>query len=505
MDRNTGRINTTHGPTMLLPDPRDAVIVRRVLSGKEVILWYPGNPEALAYNRDLAASAAAAAEQTKGFVSEAGYRSTSGRIAENYNEIVDRAALETVVSDEFSRETQFTPPRTVTLDTKFDGVPAISVWTGYAVQVVNKEGERKVVNGPANILLDYDESLEILELSTNKPKNTDKLQRTVYLRTRNNKVSDIVEVETKDHVRVKVKLSMLVNFEGEPEEWFQVENYVKLLCDHVRSVLKGKVKKIGIEHFYAGHVEIIRDSILGASSQDGRTGMEFDENGMIVRDVEILDFTIENHEISQLLDQAQFDAVHSNIELENTERSHDMHIRRSAFERKTADANAETVRHKLAIDEELLVKRTSLSIAETAAQIKRAEEATKANAANEKAEDVLHKSRLNREKQVADQRHAILQAESDLEIAGLQAEVEATVKRFEAASGSMSEALIALSRDDVLIKVAKAASIQSMIGGDSITDVIQKIFRGTPLGALDVTKWLGAASLPEGIKAGVGD
>ena len=39
--------------------------------------------------------------------------------------------------------------------------------------------------------------LEVMELSTGKPKNTDALMKTVYLRTKNNKVSDIVAVETK--------------------------------------------------------------------------------------------------------------------------------------------------------------------------------------------------------------------------------------------------------------------------------------------------------------------
>ena len=41
----------------------------------------------------------------------------------------------------------------------------------------------------------YDETLALLELSTGKPKTTDQLLGTVYLRVDNNLVSDIVRAE----------------------------------------------------------------------------------------------------------------------------------------------------------------------------------------------------------------------------------------------------------------------------------------------------------------------
>jgi major vault protein len=486
MDRNTGRIETVKGPQMLMPDPRDKVIVRRILSDKEVNLWYPGNAEALNYNRTLAQEAADE-ERTRGYVTEKGRSRRSRRSLEAYAAATERDVDEVdmasaqLMSDEFSRGTSFTPPRTVTLDTKYDGVPAISVWTGYAVQVVNKEGERRVVEGPSNILLDYDESLEILELSTGKPKNTDQLQRTVYLRTKNNKVSDIVEVETTDHVKVKVKLSMLVNFEGDPEKWFQVENYVKLLCDHVRSVLKGKVKKIGIEEFYEDHVSIIRDSILGDSVEGARKGMQFDENGMIVQDVEILGFVIEDQQIADILNRAQFDAVRSNIDIENAQRQLAMRLKEEDIHRRQNDAAAETKRHELDIQEELLGRESALTLARISAEFQKATEQAKTNGAVEDANKIGHEAQLARRKAENDLELAAAQAEANLDIRKLEAEVDAIVKRFDAAKGSFSDALVALNRDDVLVKVAKAASVQAMIGGHSIADVISRIFKGTPL------------------------
>jgi major vault protein len=59
MNRLSGEIKLVRGPRMLLPDPRTEVIVRRILSEKQVELWYPGNNEALQINRTLSAFAAA--------------------------------------------------------------------------------------------------------------------------------------------------------------------------------------------------------------------------------------------------------------------------------------------------------------------------------------------------------------------------------------------------------------------------------------------------------------
>lgn len=50
--------------------------------------------------------------------------------------------------------TKYTEPRQLTLNTKYDGVPKIEVWPGYAVLVVGSEGSRRVVEGPQVILLE---------------------------------------------------------------------------------------------------------------------------------------------------------------------------------------------------------------------------------------------------------------------------------------------------------------------------------------------------------------
>jgi len=56
LDKITGKIDKVSGPQVFLPDPRYQTIVRRILSDKEVSLWYPGNSTAVAFNQALRAT-----------------------------------------------------------------------------------------------------------------------------------------------------------------------------------------------------------------------------------------------------------------------------------------------------------------------------------------------------------------------------------------------------------------------------------------------------------------
>jgi hypothetical protein len=64
------------------------------------------------------------------------------------------------------------------------------------------------------------------------------------------------------------------------------------------------------------------------------------------------------------------------------------------------------------------------------------------------------------------------------------AETEAMVARFTAAQPGFSEALLALSHEETVVKVAEALSVQNFLGGKNFTEVVQKVFAGTPLGPL---------------------
>ena len=185
MNRLTGEISTIRGPRMYLPDPRTEVVVKRKLSQKQCELWYPGNTDALEYNLSLSEKSVEK-NPRKGTVADLDAYAFSTLTS------MDSTLANLEAKANISRGTSYTKPRTITLDNKFEGVVSIDIWTGYAVNVISKDGTRQVVCGPQTILLDYDQTLETLELSTGRPKTTDRLIKTVFLRHENNKVSDLI-------------------------------------------------------------------------------------------------------------------------------------------------------------------------------------------------------------------------------------------------------------------------------------------------------------------------
>ena len=479
MNRLSGEIRTVRGPAMLLPDPRTEVIVRRVLTDRESSLWYPGNGEALAYNQSIRALLHQVPTTRQGVLSEGdverGGKARAGKPASGMIMEASRVSGDqALVSDEFSRASTYTQPRTITLDNKFQGAPQISPWTGYAVLVTSKTGKRRVQVGPATILLDYDEGIESLALSTGRPKTTDKLLETPYLRVENNQVSDLVQVETRDHVHVQLYLSYRVNFEGQPERWFAVENYVKFLCDHVRSVLKGQVRKQTVEDFYGSSTDHVRDFILGKSADGKRPGMAFPENGMHVVDVEVLKVVLLDDKIRTLLDQTQHDVVRSNIDLSNLRRDLDATKQRELIAREAAEVKAATKVRQDELARELATSELATLLARITNTLREVGDRRKLVEAEQELESVKLEARIDRVKREKDQEWSYFVMEQEKRIDLLKAEAETCVQRFQAASGSFSEALLVLGRNETLVKVAEAWSVQRLIGRASCRERVSK-------------------------------
>ena len=347
MNRLTGVINTVKGPAMYLPDPRTEVVVKRKLTENQCNLWYPGNRAVLEYNIGLTEKAVEkSAAASMSFMDSLTAYSTATSNASTLANLEAKANI--------SRGTSYTKPRTITLDTKLDGVVSIDVWTGYAVNVISKTGERKVVCGPQTVLLDYDQDLERLELSTGRPKTTDHLIKTVYLRHENNKVSDLINVETKDFVRATVKVSYCVDFDkADMDKWFAVDNYVKYLCDRVRSLLKRAAKEYTIYDFYQNYSDIVRNVTLGLP-MDGSGVCEgnhaghryFSENGMFIHDVEVLSIDVQRDVEDMILDK-QTDMIRQVLELADAQREAEIAEALSVAEKKKQELRTQELLNKM--------------------------------------------------------------------------------------------------------------------------------------------------------------
>lgn len=493
LDNLTGNVSLVKGPTMLLPDPRTKVIVRRILDPRVVELMYPGNSLAVKINQDLYASSTA----FKGYATPEGVSGHSG--------VSGFSGLSGSGKEEFHRKTSYTPPRSITLENKYDGAVTVGVWPGYAVLVTSKTGKRYVVSGPKTFLLEFDESLQPLEFSTGTPKTSDSLFRTVYLRALNNRVSDRMTVVTADNVEVEVGLSYRVNFTGESEKWFDVENYIQLLCDHGRSLLRKSAKKIGIEEFSQNAIDIIRDTILGKCETEGkpRPGRTFAENGMHVYDVEILDTKINNVEISGMLLAAQHKAVKNTLAIGSLEQdlilekktqavtrekineTSDTKLSALVAERKYFEQETEFAAVKAARDASVSAAKTAAELAMqevlkslTAAEIDRASTKTKAELASNQAR---HDQDLKQKSETEAHRLANREKESQIAIAWEAAQAEALKTKLEGFSEPLVTALTAFGDKDLAVKVATAMGPLAILKDSSVADSFVQMAKGTNL------------------------
>jgi major vault protein len=397
-------------------------------------------------------------------------------------DIGEYEAVEEFVGEEFTRRQQFTQPRTITLDTKYEGAVAINVWTGYAALVVSKTGERKLIVGPKTCLLEYDEILETIEFSTGTPKTDNQLVKTVYLRVLHNKVSDIVEAETHDLCPVRLHVSYRVNFEGESEQWFNVENYVKFLTDHMRSLLRNAVKHHGIEEFYANAIQIIRDTILGTPDEKNqRPGRVFSENGMRIYDVEVLDVRINDATIAQLLVSAQHSAVQQTLQLAAEQRLLEFTQQKETISQGISKAEAATQQLKLDLEIEDVKKRLDLNLAKIESEVEGQKKQLEAKLAEQEPLEKIHTAELTRQKAKTDLALAITQQELTQRIEELKADVEAVVNKANAVSPQLVAALQAFSDRSLAERMARSMAPLAILGGKSVADVFGQLLKGTVL------------------------
>lgn len=494
MNRLTGEITTKIGPAMYLPDPRVEVVVKRKLTPKQCELWYPGNTEAYNYNKSLGEEDIKPANSLANAISElghaCGYRTTNYMAATSTandawpaaffdyasRQEMDKEDLDTGID----RKSNYTKPRTIVIDNKYDGVVSIDIWTGYAINVVSKNGDRKVVCGPQTVLLDYDQTLEVLQLSTGKPKTTDKLISTVYLRYENNKISDIIHVETKDFVGADIKVSYSVNFLTDyKDKWFNVQNYVKYMCDRQRSLIRKTAKDYSIEEFYQNYAEIVRNIALDKENEETK-GRFFEENGMLVHDVEVLGIQIDS-EIQSLLHDKQYDTIKAGFELLNANQMTNIMEELAEAKSKQAQINHETELKELELEAQAEMQKlaTREEIAKKEEEVKQLEREinlTKENFRSEIAEIQRNKEKLDAEFEIEKQKQR-----QELELVRQQAYADTIASIMSSIQPDLVAALNAQSETDMIRTISENLSPYAIANGEGVADVVNKLLRGLPL------------------------
>jgi regulator of protease activity HflC (stomatin/prohibitin superfamily) len=362
-----------------------------------------------------------------------------------------------------------------------DLVRALSVYvpSGFAVLVTAKD-QRKVVRGPHTCVLDYDEDLEVLELSTGKPKSSEKTLRTCFLQTDGNKVSDILRLKTADHNEIEVAVSYRVSFLGleHAERWFNVTDYVGLLCDHAGSLLRAAVRACSIEAFYQNSTEILRMAILGEKREgEPRAGRHFEENGMWIYDVEVLDVRILDPDVQVLIGGAQRNAIVADVMRRQELLRLDNERLKEQVRRAICDEQAQT----MAAERDRVEKKSAVDLAT-------AESAAAVTAVAEEARMVAREREQGLDRQMMDARVVAFREQ----MAALAPELITTLKT--------------LGHQTLAAELSKNASPLAILGGESVTDVIERLLGALPVGAAStvgaVVKAKNGSREQEGAKPG---
>lgn len=476
MNRITGEIATVKGPAMYLPDPRTEVVVKRKLTTSQCALWYPGNTEALEYNRGLDEKSV-----------EKNLKSLSFDSLDNMTAYSTASLSSTLANLEakanISRGTSYTKPRTITIDNKYDGVVSLDIWTGYAVNVVSKNGDRKVVCGPQTVLLDYDQTLEVLQMSTGKPKTTDKVIKTVFLRHENNKISDVITIETKDFVKANIAVSYCVSFDKDyMNKWFAIDNYVKYLCDRERSIIKRMAKNYTIEEFYQNYNSLIRNYAIDEveEGEKQKPGRFFKENGMFVYDCEVLNIDIDN-DVEELLLNHQNEMIQKSLELSDAERRITVITKLAEAEKAEQELRSQQVINKLKLQRTETM--TKLDMQSEANRKKEAEQQAIKQAECDMAVlvDAIHDAELARKQKDNDAEIARQQALADIEKAKQDAYAETVKKVMNSIQPGLIEALTANGNVNLMKTIADGVAPYALANNESSADVVDRLLRGTTL------------------------
>jgi hypothetical protein len=367
-----------------------------------------------------------------------------------------------------------------------------------AVLATSADGQR-VIEGPCVTLLGYEETLTPILLSTGTPKSDDSPLRTCFLRTVGNRVSDVIQVETADFVRISIRVSYSVTFLQEHKaRWFNHVNYIQVMIEHLRSLVRGRCRAQTLSQLWPRLPDFLRDTILGERAEKGRPGRIFAENGTHVTEVEVLTSIIEDKGIAELMQKVQSQWVTLQIgdrqaqeqltsaRLRDEIAKQTQELQQAARER---EAKLAELTRRFAQEAALAEARADENLAREKQRLadEREAETVKARWARETAAKDAELKLLGRDAEARAGAQKMLQtAEIDLqtqlrnlEILLIQAQSAATVAERNAVQRGLIEAMTALGDKILLAEAANNMNLVSLFKGKDVATLLSEVLGGT--------------------------
>eukprot|EP00994_Dinema_validum_P008082 NODE_70_length_2800_cov_54.990185_g44_i0.p1 GENE.NODE_70_length_2800_cov_54.990185_g44_i0~~NODE_70_length_2800_cov_54.990185_g44_i0.p1 ORF type:complete len:869 (+),score=259.39 NODE_70_length_2800_cov_54.990185_g44_i0:66-2609(+) len=166
-----------------------------------------------------------------------------------------------------------------------------------------KERASRVIFGPDRVYLAPDEEFTVLSLSgsewvPNKPTEVspkkEGMIKALFLFLGPDTMSDVMEVETADHARLKLQLSYSWHFDvkhGDIEgakKVFNVPDFVMDACKRVASRVRGAVAAEPFDIFHRNSAKIISSAVFGMDDGDDvRNCLVFPSNNLVISSIDI--------------------------------------------------------------------------------------------------------------------------------------------------------------------------------------------------------------------------
>ena len=153
--------------------------------------------------------------------------------------------------------------------------------------------QSRCICGPDLLMLKPDEQFTVNVLSGGKPKKVG-VVKTLHLQLGPDFSTDVIEVDTSDHARLRLQLSYNWKFivdksdENSYKKAFQVRDFIGNICNYMASRVRGVVASCSFDHFHRESAKIIRKSIFG-QDESGKIQNEFHfpENSISITNVDI--------------------------------------------------------------------------------------------------------------------------------------------------------------------------------------------------------------------------
>jgi major vault protein len=162
-----------------------------------------------------------------------------------------------------------------------------------AVQVFDyKELKARVVFGTEEIKLGPHEEFTVISLSGKKPKVENQIKNLAIL-LGPDLMTDIIEVETRDHARLRLQLSYSWQFKVDKKNkeealrLFTINDFIGDACKNLAARIRGAVSTVPFETFHKNSANIVKSAIFGVENGVIRSELKFESNYLHILNVDI--------------------------------------------------------------------------------------------------------------------------------------------------------------------------------------------------------------------------